>query len=108
LIQNAMRRNRFEELMQYVHLSNNFVLPADDRFGKVRPLVNHLNEKFLLFAPHSENLSIDEGMIRYFGHHPCKQFMRQKPTRFGYKVWAMCSPEGYCIQFDLYQGNSSF
>ncbi len=106
LIANSMRRNRFEELIKYLHLSDNMLLPEGDRFAKVRPLADHLNERFLAFGPHEENLSIDEGMIRYFGHHPTKQFMRQKPTRFGYKTWDVCTPEGYCLQFNFYQGKS--
>ena len=43
-------------------------------------------------------------MIPYFGHHSAKQFIRGKPIRFGYKIWCMCTPLGYLVQFDPYQG----
>jgi hypothetical protein len=33
-----------------------------------------------------EKVSIDEAMVKYFGPHPLKQFLKGKPTRFGYKV----------------------
>ena len=33
-----------------------------------------------------------------------KQFIRGKPIRFGYKVWSLNTPLGYCIQFEPYQG----
>lgn len=66
-----------------------------------------MNERFLSMAPHERFHSIDEAMIRYFGRHPCKQFMRLKPSaRFGYKVWADCLPDGYCAQMNLYAGKS--
>jgi DNA excision repair protein ERCC-6 len=43
-------------------------------------------------------------MIPYFGRHGCKQFIRGKPGRFGYKAWVAALRLGYCIQFDIYQG----
>lgn len=43
-------------------------------------------------------------MVPYFGHHSCKMFIRGKPIRFGYKVWMMCSPEGYLFSMQIYTG----
>nr|XP_023020154.1 piggyBac transposable element-derived protein 3-like isoform X1 [Leptinotarsa decemlineata] len=43
-------------------------------------------------------------MIKYYGNHGCKQFIRGKPIRFGYKVWSMNTKEGYLINFEVYQG----
>nr|CAI5865056.1 unnamed protein product [Callosobruchus analis] len=43
-------------------------------------------------------------MIKYFGHHSSKQFIRGKPVRFGYKNWMLCSSTGYCYNFDTYCG----
>ena len=42
-------------------------------------------------------------MVEYFGKHSCKQAIRNKPIRFGYKVWCQNTPLGYLITFDLYQ-----
>lgn len=46
-------------------------------------------------------------MIKYFGKYSCKQFIRGKPIRFGYKMWRLNAKEGYLINFELYQGQSS-
>ena len=35
-----------------------------------------------------------------------KQFIRSKPIRFGYKLWALYRASGYCYNFDLYCGKS--
>lgn len=107
LVRDTIRRDRFEKIMQYLHLANNMELDKNDLFSKVRPLVVALNQRFLQFAPHEEYHSIDEGMIPYFGRHPGKQFMRLKPNRFGYKVWGDCLPDGFCVQFELYQGKNT-
>ena len=46
-------------------------------------------------------------MVRYFGHHYLKQFMRGKLIRFGFKQWALCcSQTGYCYQMQVYEGKS--
>nr|CAH7761370.1 unnamed protein product [Callosobruchus chinensis] len=71
---------------------------------KIRPLMNKLNNKFQQFGIFHKDLSIDEAMIKCFGHHSSKQFIRGKPVRFVYKDWMLCSPTGYCYNFDTYCG----
>ncbi|KAK9700380.1 Transposase IS4 [Popillia japonica] len=71
---------------------------------KVRPLMNLLNRNFQEWGVFHKDLSIDEAMIKYFGHHPPKQFIRGKPVRFGFKDWMLCSSTGYCYKFDTYCG----
>ena len=58
----------------------------DDRFWKVRLLFTHLNKTAKQYVKIPLKSSIDEGMIKYFGPHPLKQFIRGKPCRFGFKV----------------------
>ena len=100
----AMSRNKFDELMRYLHVSDNLHLDSADRFAKIRPLFTLLNERCLLFCPPEQYLSIDETMVPYFGRHTAKQFMRSKPVRFGYKLWTMATAGGYVIQFEPYAG----
>ena len=45
-------------------------------------------------------------MVPYFGRHGAKQFLKGKPIRYGYKMWCMCEPSGYLIQFEPYQGKT--
>ena len=35
-----------------------------------------------------------------------KQAIRNKPIRFGYKVWCQNNPSGYLVSFDSYQGKT--
>jgi len=42
----------------------------------------------------------------YFGKHSCKQAIRNKPIRFGNKVWCQNNPSGYLVSFDPYQGRT--
>ncbi|XP_071052947.1 piggyBac transposable element-derived protein 3-like [Onthophagus taurus] len=104
LVANAMRRSRFEEICSYLHMSNNETISKDDKLGKIRPLINCLNRQFLRYAPIENNISIDESMIPHYGRHGCKQFVKGKPVRFGYKAWVGALKLGYCVQFEIYQG----
>ena len=49
---------------------------------------------------------IDEFMVPYFGRHGCKQYMRNKPVKFGYTFWVVATPLGYAIQFYPYTGKN--
>ncbi|KAL3198612.1 hypothetical protein MRX96_014427 [Rhipicephalus microplus] len=104
LVANSMRRNRFKAIFSNLHVADNNNLPLDDRFAKKRPLFKLVNQKFLLYAPLPECYSIDESMCEYFGKHGCKQFLKGKPIRFGYKLWCLCTPLGYLLSTEPYQG----
>ncbi|KRZ72440.1 PiggyBac transposable element-derived protein 3, partial [Trichinella sp. T8] len=54
------------------------------------------------FGIFHEHLSIDEGMLPYYGHHSCKMFIRGKPIRFGSKIWTMSSANGYPYALKIY------
>ena len=60
------------------------------------------------YAPIEKNVSVDESMLPYFGRHECKQFIRNKPVRFGFKAWVLALVTGYCVSFTLYQGKGDY
>lgn len=107
LVSQSMRRNRFEEISRFFHAADNSALNQGDKMAKLRPIIDSLNKKFIQYAPLQPNISIDESMIPYYGKHGCKQFIRSKPIRFGYKAWVMATKPGYCLQFEIYQGRKN-
>ncbi|KAF2902818.1 hypothetical protein ILUMI_03366 [Ignelater luminosus] len=107
LVSNSMRRNRFEDIFRYIHATGNNNLHKNDKMAKLRPLIEKVNELFVRYTPVSKDMSIDESMIPYFGRNGCKQFIRGKPIRFGYKAWVLAQPSGYCVNFDIYQGRTA-
>ena len=82
-------------------------LDEEDKFAKLRPIIKLLNQKFQRHSPNEEFYSFDESMCEYYGRHGCKQFLRGKPIRFGFKIWCGTTPLGYLIWFDPYQGKSA-
>ncbi|XP_037115308.1 piggyBac transposable element-derived protein 3-like [Syngnathus acus] len=107
LVAGAMSRNRFEEIIRYIHCADNTRQNSSDRMTKLRPMMDILNARFGEAYPMDCNLDLDEAMIEYFGRHGCKQAIRNKPVRFGYKAWCLNSgTNGFLLHFDIYQGAS--
>ena len=90
--------------MQNLRLADNSNLDKEDKFAKVRLLMNKLNEQCLANYFPEQSVSIDESMVQYFGRHGCKQYMRNKPGKFGSKFRVAATPLGYAIQFYPYAG----
>ena len=46
-------------------------------------------------------------MVPYFGRQSCKQLIRGKPVRFGYKIWMLEINTGLPYRVAIYQGRES-
>lgn len=58
-------------------------------------------EYFLIIFP------IDEEMVPYFGRHSVKMYIKGKTIRFGFKLWCLCSSNGYLYKFIPYGEKTS-
>ena len=101
-----MSRNRFFEIKSFIHTADNQSL-SESRMAQVEPIYDLLNKKIQQFGIVHEDLSIDESMVPYYGRHSCKQFIRAKPIRFGYKLWVLASATGLPYKIEIYQGKST-
>ena len=67
LVKNAMRRNRFQEILCYLHFCDNSSIDTSDKCSKVRPLLNMLQERCKKYAILTKTADVDESMIPYYG-----------------------------------------
>ena len=109
-IASRITRDRFFDIQRYLHFADNSTLAAlgadgYDRLGKIRPIIDMINEQLLmLYHPHKE-VSVDEAMIPFKGRSSMKQFMPKKPVKRGFKIWARAdSTNGYISEFFVYTG----
>lgn len=100
----CMTRNRFEELLSVFHLCDNDALNPLDPMTKIRLFYAMINERCLICFNNTEQLSIDEAMLPYYGRHSSKQRIVGKPVRMGYKMWVLATSGGYVVQFEPYVG----
>ena len=54
--------------------------------------------------PH-EHVTVDEEMVPFKGRLGIKQFMKDKPVKFGIKLWVLAdSVTAYCYNLEVYTG----
>ncbi|KAL2092932.1 hypothetical protein ACEWY4_010244 [Coilia grayii] len=65
--------------MQYLHFVDLNDEDGDDRFSKIRPVLDVLQTTFLAIMEPKEFQSIDEQIIPFKGKHSTKQYIPKKP-----------------------------
>ncbi|GFY56289.1 chimeric ERCC6-PGBD3 protein [Trichonephila inaurata madagascariensis] len=80
-----MTCDRFETILLNLHVADNSNLDPLDKFTKLQPLINKLNEQRMKFVPNESYFGTDEFMVPYFERHGCQLFIRRKPIHFDYK-----------------------
>ena len=86
IVASLLTRNRFLNVLQYLHLADNSNLNPSDKFSKVKPLLRMMNESCMENFIPEKNISIDESMVPYYRRHGCKQYIQNKPVKFSYKL----------------------
>ncbi len=46
-------------------------------------------------------------MVKSNGSSGIRQYMHNKPCKWGYKFWVLANKPGYTYNFDLYSGDSN-
>ncbi|KAM3936087.1 piggyBac transposable element-derived protein 4-like [Leptodactylus fuscus] len=105
-----LTRTRYEILMRFFHFNDNSQCPPRsapeyDRLHKIRPILTMLSENFLKLYTPTQNISVDESLVKFKGRLHLKQFIPSKRARFGIKIYKMCeSSTGYTSAFRIYEG----
>lgn len=107
-----MPLHRFEQLRSALHFADESQTsreePNFDRAYKVRPLIDHSNEAFQAALLPTKQQSVDEHMIKFKGHNIMKQYIKNKPIRWGFKTLCRRDSEtGYLFQCEMYTGMKS-
>ena len=103
-----MARNRFQKLMSHVHFVNNLEVrekEKTDKLWRLQPWLDSLQNS-LKKLPQEEHSSVDEVMVPFKGKSSVKQYMRNKPHKWGFKLWGREEASGTLSEFDVYQGAS--
>ena len=104
-IRNVMSRSRFKEILQNLHFFDNAKDDKSDKGYKVRSLISSFNQSFSECVSDDCTQSIDEHMVKFTGRSSMKQYVKNKPIKWGFKFWFLCANKtGYLYQLDLYLG----
>jgi len=103
----AMSRDKFLKIKSKIKFSKPEDQNLDDRAWRVRSVLEIFKKNALQFGFFSTALSVDEMMVKFHGKTILLQFMKEKPARFGIKMWGICNAEGYLFNCDIYCGKGS-
>lgn len=105
-VASAMGLKKFEKIKSKFKFNRPEDEDDSDEIWRVRKIVNIFRKNLLHLGIFTCALSIDEMMLKFFGRSILKQFIRGKPIRFGIKLWALCSAQGYLYDFEIYCGKN--
>lgn len=102
----TMTRDKFRGIKRYLHLADNQKL-SNSKVATIAPFYKSLARQFQQFVVYHTHLNIDEEMVPYHGHYSAKMFIRNKPVIFGFKLWMLCSHDGYPYNLQIYCGKDN-
>ena len=105
-LHDLMTRHQFEAISAFLHVVTESEEAAhrDHPLRKVLPIHNLLKQTCLQLYQPLKELSIDERMVKSKARTHLRQYIRNKPTKWGFKYWVLADASGYTVDFNLYCG----
>ncbi|KAG1674650.1 PiggyBac transposable element-derived protein 3 [Nymphon striatum] len=106
-VADVMSKNRFRYVLTVLHFANNTSATDEekrDKVWKIRPWLDKFRTNCLKTEPEEFN-SVDEIMVPFKGKFSSiRQYIKNKPHKWGLKMWARTAISGILYDFDVYQG----
>ena len=100
-----MSYNRFLLLKTFLCFVDNQTCRDTTRLSKIRPVVDYFNAKFSSLYMPSQEIVIDESLLKWHGRLNFAQKISSKAAQVGVKTYELCeSSSGYLWKFFVYAG----
>ena len=103
-----MSRLRFLALMAVLHVVDPVAEEAGQKLSKVESFIDYFKSRCLCLYQPRQNVAIDERMVKSRHRSGIRQYIKDKPTKWGIKLWVLADSLNACvIDFDIYIGKAS-
>ena len=100
-----MSRERYKALMAMLHIVDPNSEDPQDKLRKVSSFVDMIKNNCKMLYQPFQQVSIDERMVKSKHRSGIRQYIKNKPNKWGLKLWVLAdSSNGYTIDFDVYIG----
>ncbi|XP_056091864.1 piggyBac transposable element-derived protein 4-like [Rhinichthys klamathensis goyatoka] len=114
----VMSRDRYRTISWNVHMSHPDAdkendrkrgTPEHDRLFRIKPLMDTIRHACKAIYHPKRNLAVDERMVACKAHTGMTQYMKARPTRWGFKLFVLAdSSNGFTVDFSVYTGKNTF
>ena len=99
----AMSRDRYRQIWQSWHFSDNSRIISDGKLAKIKPILDYLSPKFLNVYKPKQQLSLDESIIPWRGRLAFRVYNPGKIIKYGILVRMVCeATSGYICNMQIY------
>ena len=106
-----MTQDRFLYILRFLHFADNSQRPDQskeyDQLWKLRIGFDALSDNYAKFYNPSENLAVENVIVKYRGRVNFRQYIPKKRKRFGIKIYKLCDEAGYTCAMRVYLGKDS-
>ena len=105
-LHDLMSRNRFENISAFFHVvtTEEEDSNSNDPLKKIRGMQDRVQKACAQYYHPLCELSIDERMVKSKARSHFRQYLKNKPTKWGFKYFVLADPTGYTLDFNLYCG----
>lgn len=98
----VMSRNRFRQIWNTWHFSNNRTTAGSNKLGKIQLILSYLLDKFKSVYTPKKELSLDESIIPWRGKLSIKTYNPAKMIKYGILCRMLCEAEsGYICNLEI-------
>ena len=97
-IRNIMSRTRFEQILNF---ANNQKDKRFDKAYKVRSIISYFNDSLVACSFNDSTQSVDERMVTFNGRSSMRQYVKNKPIKWGFKFWYAA-----LVRLDIYTSST--
>jgi hypothetical protein len=104
----VMSLRRFKSLLKYLRFDNKATREtrrATDKLAAFRDMWNMFTAQLPKLLIPGTDITVDEQLVAFRGRCPFRQFMPQKPAKYGIKIWWACdAATAYPLAGEVYLG----